>query len=343
MIENIIGNAHQMIDHARIHYSSDRYRYHTIEHINRMLRKVPFYVDEYHLSERDEMILRTAIIFHDIVYDSRKKNNEEESARHFVAYVNDCIGDKHLSKNDKSDLDCFVTEVETLILATKNHDSNFKYEERSLKSIIVGLDISIVYSNNFNELLAWEHGIFKEYQWSPLNSYVEKRIEFLEKYKSDNINALIEYVKNREYKIGIYAGSFRPFHVGHLNIVQKAEEVFDKVVIAKGQNPDKENIDYFDLPVLENQVVKYSGLVTSMIRHQMSGAPKNTKFFLVRGLRNEHDIAMEENFRRIVHDIDRKINFMYFFCDKEFEHVSSSIIRGLIPFDKDAANRYIVY
>ena len=39
-------------------------------------------------------------------------------------------------------------------------------------------------------------------------------------------------------KIAIYAGSFNPFHIGHLNIVKKAEKIFGEgnVLIAIGVN-----------------------------------------------------------------------------------------------------------
>ena len=42
--------------------------------------------------------------------------------------------------------------------------------------------------------------------------------------------------------IALYCGTFSPFHIGHLNIVEKAERVFGKgnVLIAIGINPEKE-------------------------------------------------------------------------------------------------------
>lgn len=42
-------------------------------------------------------------------------------------------------------------------------------------------------------------------------------------------------------KIGIYAGSFNPFTIGHLNILQKAERILGKgnIIVAIGSNPAK--------------------------------------------------------------------------------------------------------
>jgi len=41
--------------------------------------------------------------------------------------------------------------------------------------------------------------------------------------------------------LAIYPGSFNPFHIGHLNIVEKAQDIFgvDNVLVAIGNNPFK--------------------------------------------------------------------------------------------------------
>ena len=52
---------------------------------------------------------------------------------------------------------------------------------------------------------------------------------------------MIDILETWRPKIGLYAGSFNPFHKGHLNIIMKAEEIFDKVIIARGINPTKKN------------------------------------------------------------------------------------------------------
>jgi pantetheine-phosphate adenylyltransferase len=313
----------------------DHRHYHSLKHIEKMLSSVDYYEEKYSLSIREVENLQIAIAFHDAVYDPRKNDNEEQSAKKAREFLKACHPDSIIGREFP---DYRIEQIEKLVLATKCHDPfNNLYEERSLEAIIISLDTSIIFSSDFSELVEWEYGIFKEYQFVSVEKYIEERVKFLEKYKSDNINALIRYVKTRKYKIGIYAGSFNPLHIGHMNIIKKAEEVFDKVVIARGINPEKNN-EKFPIPELTNEVVEYSGLVTELFKNKR----ENVDLFLIRVLRNEHDLPQEENFRKIVHDLDKTIKFMYFFSDDEFEHISSSMIRGLIPFNKEKAERYIV-
>jgi cytidyltransferase-like protein len=44
---------------------------------------------------------------------------------------------------------------------------------------------------------------------------------------------------SKKVKTGVFAGSFNPPHVGHLNIIQKAEKIFDNIVVLQAWNPAK--------------------------------------------------------------------------------------------------------
>jgi pantetheine-phosphate adenylyltransferase len=289
------------------------------------------------LTDEEKENLEIAILFHDIVYDPRRNDNEEIS----IQLMYNLLGIKaykSLFPNKR------LEKIEKLIIATKEHNSKTNSEH-----IIVDLDMAILKTKNVSELIEYEHGIFKEYQWVDVNAYIQKRCEFLEKNIADHNRWLIDYVKSRSYKIGIYPGSFNPFHIGHYDILKQAEKVFDKVIIARGINPDKSNKQY---PLPSNlvtcldkkfkwndahQVVEYSGLVTELFERDNND---NIDYFLIRGLRNEADVAQEENFRKVVHDIDRSIKFSYFFSEKS--HISSSMIRGLMKFSPSIAGGYII-
>ena len=152
----------------------------------------------------------------------------------------------------------------------------------------------------------------------------------------------------------LYPGSFDPFHVGHLNIVTKAEKIFGEgsVIIAIGINPDKvspeKREDY--LKNKENDALSLSKkinrkvIVYSKFLHQLVEDYENDSLVVViRGLRNGTDLDYEVNQLRFVSDFKKDVNSIYITCDKEFEHISSSAIRKIKEFGgNDMCKQYTV-
>ncbi len=143
-------------------------------------------------------------------------------------------------------------------------------------------------------------------------------------------------------KYGIYPGSFNPFHRGHLNILQKAKDIFDEVIIARGINPEKPPSEW-EIPneILSNhQVVHYEGLLTSCI--ESVNKLYDTQVTVIRGLRNSIDLQYEMNQYRYLQDLMPNIKMVSIFCDKEFEHISSSGIRLLKKYGDDKIEKYLI-
>lgn len=318
-----------LIREVRKYYDEPHRFYHTINHIIEMVEA----------SKIQDHNLLLAIIYHDACYNPKNINNEEVSCQIFEENFKESIeGKEKLPEID-------IAIVKKLIMATKTHE----YCDDPLTNTIIDLDLNI-FTKSIVKLIEYEHQIFKEYQFANIQEYITKRVDFLnsikEKYKKthwynkdvkNNINSLIEYVKSRKYKIGIFAGSFDPFHIGHQNILNKAEKVFDKVIIARGCNPDKGESRYRLPTSLFNEQIKYTGLVTDLFKNKLD----NVNLFLIRGMRNVYDSGYEENLRKTILDIDPTIEFTYFYCDSKFEHISSSQIKGLLKFDT-SFTKYIV-
>ena len=122
-------------------------------------------------------------VFHDIVYDGSKFDNEEKSAEFFI---NCCY--------DKTDAD--ILEVKQMILDTKTHQANTKLSETFNR-----FDMGIV-DEEYDKLLEWESGIQSEYlpHYSK-EVYKEGRLQFLESLldkhpqNMQNLSKLIDYVK----------------------------------------------------------------------------------------------------------------------------------------------------
>lgn len=286
-------------------YNEGQRCYHNLEHIRHVLDKL-----QPHL-ESDTLFL--AAVFHDIIYNPKLKTNEEDSAEFFMKQA------ASSSLDDKS-----KQAVKQLILDTKEHIPSG--EESKL---LIDADLSIL-NEPLDKLMEHERQIFKEYQFADFNLYREKRVEVLQKFNKDGkLDAYISYVKAYQPNIGLFAGSFNPFHKGHYNVLKKAERIFDKVIIAFGKNPDKPERHWPVPKVLEfHQKEEYSGLLTDLV------SSFGYEVTVVRGLRNSTDFQYEQNQYRYIQELMPDIKIINIFCDKEFEHISSSGIRTLEKYDK---------
>ncbi len=137
-------------------------------------------------------------------------------------------------------------------------------------------------------------------------------------------------------KIALYPGSFNPWHKGHEDILKKALQVFDKVVVLQGHNLSK--VEVKDKSFL-SAVSKFEradagffvGLLVDVIKDGLFCA-------VIRGLRNGHDLQYETNNQYWNEDLGCNIPFVYFVCDRTYSHVSSSSIRELnVIKDKESA------
>ncbi len=312
--------------------------WHNMKHLLFLLRKI----DEYFLLDENVNLYMTdtyknfilAAFWHDAIYDPRATDNEEKCV---IAFHNSWTnGDILFAEN--------VKIVIGMIRCTKER----KLPLDSMEKTFWMFDNDILFNGSNTDLIDYENKIFKEFQFVSYEIYKAKRIEFLkgaiDYFESINIDTnlayLIPYIKNRKIKVGLYTGSFNPFHLGHLDVLQKASLIFDKVIVAYGNNPEK-TARTVDVPTTLNtfQVDTYIGLVTDYIASVENDKVDVT---LVRGLRNGDDLDYESNQLSFIQDIKPDVKVVYIPCDKKYEHISSTAIRNLEKFDKNLATKYLV-
>jgi pantetheine-phosphate adenylyltransferase len=279
--------------------------YHNAGHLQQVLESLGKEIKD------DELFL--AAVYHDAVYDPKKNDNEEKSAALFLSDASSTS----LSSTQKEN-------IRRYILDTKTHTAS-----DSKSQILIDADLNIL-NQSFEKLIAFEHQIFREFQFVDYKTYQEKRLEVLQGLnKTGNLTSLIEYVNYRKPLIGVFCGSFNPFHKGHYNVLQKAEKIFDKVIIAFGKNPEKDGRNWPVPKALQyHQLEEYNGLLTDFI------ATLSQDVTVIRGLRNSTDFQYEQNQYRYIQELMPGIKIINIFCDKEFEHISSSGIRTLEKFNK---------
>ena len=141
-------------------------------------------------------------------------------------------------------------------------------------------------------------------------------------------------------KTAIYPGSFDPFTNGHLDIVRKASEIFDKVYVVIGVNAEKRRsfpADRIAEAITETiaqqgiqncEVVIWSGLVAEYAR-------KMGTDYMIRGLRNNMDYNYEENVAAVNKLINPELEYVYFRSNNIA--VSSSMVKELHSYGKDVS------
>jgi pantetheine-phosphate adenylyltransferase len=131
-------------------------------------------------------------------------------------------------------------------------------------------------------------------------------------------------------KIAVFPGSFDPFTKGHEDVVNKAVELFDEVVIAIGINSSKKY--YFNLDkrvkhiesLFQNKKIKvltYQKLTVDLCKDI------NAKF-IVRGLRDNKDFEYEKSIAHMNTEISN-IQTIFLLTAQKYGAINSSIVREI--------------
>lgn len=138
----------------------------------------------------------------------------------------------------------------------------------------------------------------------------------------------------------LYPGSFDPITKGHMNIIDQASKLFDEVIIAVMQNPSKkcglftldERMEIIkQLYERKNniEVVLGSGAAVRV-------ALLNECKIIVRGLRGLSDYDYEVQLQQVNKKIsNNEVNTICLFADKEYQFVSSSMVKEVFNLDED--------
>ena len=133
-------------------------------------------------------------------------------------------------------------------------------------------------------------------------------------------------------KIAIYPGSFDPVTSGHLNIIQRAANIFDKLIVCVMVNAGKspmfsleERVDLIkrvtsDIPNVE---------VDSSNELLAEYAKRKGSCVIVKGLRAGSDFENEFQMALINHNINPNLDTMFLTAEHQYMYLSSSTVKEL--------------
>ncbi|MGB3636904.1 MAG: hypothetical protein WBA39_04840 [Rivularia sp. (in: cyanobacteria)] len=170
-------------------YSTPNRYYHNLEHIHHVLEVIQTL--ESQNEDLETKTVQLAAWFHDIVYDSKAKDNEEKSAEYADEVLSSLSIPYHVIKNVKS-----------LILTTKNHQPLTKDSDAQ---ILLDADLAIL-SSNPNEYKNYTYAIRQEYIWVPEVKYFAARKQILQNFlQRENIyfTELMQQTKEKIARINL--------------------------------------------------------------------------------------------------------------------------------------------
>lgn len=144
-------------------------------------------------------------------------------------------------------------------------------------------------------------------------------------------------------KIAVFPGSFDPPTKGHENIVLRARNIFDEVIVAVGVNTSKSGLFEIDKRLewlnktfegMDNvRVDSYSGLTIDYCK-------KVEARFLLRGVRNNGDFEYEKTIAQMNKYMNDDLETVILFTDPEFAAINSTVVREIIK-NKGNVDRFV--
>ena len=141
-------------------------------------------------------------------------------------------------------------------------------------------------------------------------------------------------------KCALYAGTFDPFTNGHLDIVRRATQLFDEVVVLVAVSPSKkpflsteQRVGVLNKIFAHEPKVKvdsWSGLIVEYAR-------KNNISSIVRGLRPTGDFEIEFQMASMNRKINPDCDTVFLMTSEKLYYISSSLVKEVFTHDGDVS------
>ena len=140
-------------------------------------------------------------------------------------------------------------------------------------------------------------------------------------------------------RIALFPGTFDPITIGHIDIIDRAIPLFDKLIIGIGRNANKApmfsedqrmgwiNEIYSNNPNVE--AVIYDGLTINCCKRVGAN-------FILRGIRYVNDFEYEKAIADMNRSLDNNIETVFLTCLPQYTSVASTLVRDVIRNGGDA-------
>ena len=140
----------------------------------------------------------------------------------------------------------------------------------------------------------------------------------------------------------IIPGSFAPITLGHVNIIERAAKIFDKVFVAVMNNDSAKHDERLSSKTYTLDIEQRLELVRASVAHINNVEAISSEGMLidlcddinthiiVKGIRNGSDLEYEMIHAKWNKEHNNKIETVFIPCDERFSETSSTLVRNLI-------------
>ncbi|MDA3864805.1 MAG: pantetheine-phosphate adenylyltransferase [Deltaproteobacteria bacterium] len=137
------------------------------------------------------------------------------------------------------------------------------------------------------------------------------------------------------FKTAVYPGSFDPVTMGHIDIILRGLEVFDKIIVAVANNTTKTPLFSVEerVELIKNSVKDYQGVVVTGFQGLLVDYLEKVNVqVILRGLRAISDFEYEFQIANMNARLNPDIETVFLMTSEKYFYISSSVIKEVARF-----------